>query len=63
LKLAKVDDAVRDEQREINVRLEAIKEQESLSEEVRSDTGKLKEAVKSQIESRITQLLSKGDFQ
>jgi hypothetical protein len=63
LKLAKVDDAVRDEQREINVRLEAIKEQESLSEEVRSDTGKLKEAVKSQIESRIIQLLSKGDFQ
>jgi hypothetical protein len=59
LKLAKVDDAVRDEQREINVRLEAIKEQESLSEEVRSDTGKLKEAVKSQLESRITDLLSK----
>jgi hypothetical protein len=59
LKLAKVDDAVRDEQREINVRLEAIKEQESLSEEVRSDTGKLKEAVKSQLESRITNLLSK----
>ncbi len=63
LKLAKVDDAVRDEQREINVRLEAIKEQESLSEEVRSDTGKLKEAVKSQLESRITDLLSKWDFQ
>jgi hypothetical protein len=63
LRLAKVEDEVRDEQREINVRLEAMKAQAALSEDVRSDASKLKEAVKSQIESRITQLLSKGDFQ
>ena len=61
LKLAKVEDDVKDEQREINVRLEALEAE--LSVDVRNETDELKESVKSKIESKITQLLSKGDFQ
>ena len=61
LKLAKVEDEVKDEQREINVRLEALEAE--LSVDVRNETDELKESVKSKIESKITQLLSKGDFQ
>jgi hypothetical protein len=59
LKLAKVDDAVRDEQREINVRLEALREQQTLSEEVRGDANKLKDAVKLQLTSKINELYKK----
>ncbi|MBR2158276.1 hypothetical protein IJ913_02605 [bacterium] len=61
MKLAKVEDEVKDEQREINVRLEALEAE--LSVDVRNETDELKESVKSKIESKITQLLSKGDFQ
>ncbi len=63
MKLAKVDEEVRDEQREINVRLEALREQQTLSEEVRGDANKLKDAVKLQLTSKINELYKKWDYQ
>jgi hypothetical protein len=59
MKLAKVDEEVRDEQREINVRLEALREQQALSEEIRKDANKLRDAVKVQLTTKINELYSK----
>jgi hypothetical protein len=68
MKLARVDDEVRDEQREINVRLdalrdnsdyarlEALREQKNLTEEVRQEVDSLKSSVKNQLTSKITEL-------
>ena len=63
IKLADVDAEVRDEQREINVRLEALREQQELSQEIREDANKLKDAVKVQLTTKINELYSKGDYQ
>jgi hypothetical protein len=59
MKLADVDVEVRDEQREINVRLEALREQQELSQEIREDANKLKDAIKVQLTAKINELYSK----
>ena len=63
MKLADVDVEVRDEQREINVRLEALREQQELSQEIREDANKLKDAIKVQLTTKINELYSKWDYQ
>ena len=62
MKLAKVDEEVRDEQREINVRLEALK-QEAVLQESQKDSADLEAAILSDLETKISTLMSQGKFQ
>jgi hypothetical protein len=59
IKLAKVNEAVKDEQREINVRLEALKEEQALTEDVRKNADKLQTAVVTQLTMKINELYQK----
>ena len=61
MKLAKVTEEVRDEQREINVNLEALK-QEAVLKETQKDTADLQAAILTELETKISTLISKGKY-
>jgi hypothetical protein len=63
MKQAKVEDEVRDEQREINVRLEALKEAEEVKNTAREGETQLESEILSQLETKIYKLISQGDYQ